>query len=124
LKDTNASLAEQVGKFRSGALGTQLQALGFKGNPSALNVPDDLDPFDAEKVTEWAVGMSLVDKPEPSADEQRQAADMAAHDRMVAATAGATPPGNTEDQYRQRLLSARTDAEFDAILREQGGATP
>lgn len=114
-------LSEQVGKFRSGTLGQQLVALGFKGNPDALKVPDDLDPFDADKVTEWAVGMNLVPKPEPSEDERQHAADLAAHDRMTQAAAGGELPANADETQRARLMGAATQEEFDRILAEGSG---
>lgn len=124
LKDERDGLREQVGKFRTGTLGSHLAALGFKGNPDALKVPDDLDPFDQEKVSEWAIGMNLVQPPEPSDAEREQAAEHAAHDRMAQAAAGASLPANANTQGREQLLAARTAEEFDRILQEQGGGHP
>jgi hypothetical protein len=82
----------QVGKHRDSTLAAKFEALGIKVKPDALKIPDDLDPLDHTKVTEWAVGMGLIDQPALSAEEQELADDLAAQERIAAAGAGA-PPG-------------------------------
>ena len=120
-KSKAETLASENGKYRQSALGTTLHTLGFTGNPEALRVPDDLDPFDKSKVTEWAVGMQLVPQPEPSPEDQQRAADLAAHARMAGAATGAgqqTP----EDAKRAEVLAAKTPEEFERLARLNGFA--
>lgn len=121
LKDENSVLKGENGKYRQGALGSTLNTLGFQGNPEALRVPDDLDPFDRKAVTEWAVGMQLVPQPEPSAEERQQAAELAAHDRIAAATTGATNQ-TPDDARRAEVLAAKTPEEFERLARLNGFA--
>jgi hypothetical protein len=90
-KERDGLLSEN-GKYRADSLQARFDALGIRIKPDALKIPDDLDPLDEKKVTEWAVGMGLIDQPALSEEEQQLADDLAAQDRIAAAGAGA-PPG-------------------------------
>lgn len=74
-------------KLRDRILAEEFTKHGVTISPTALRIPDDLDPTDAEKVEGWLVQSGLTStKPTTSVDER------STHDRIVAATDSAATP--------------------------------
>ena len=81
IKEENRLLRETAGKLKSGLLQDRFKSMGVTISPSILNIPDDLDPSDPEKVQSWAEEMGLVTKTETTPPADRQV-----HDRIAAAS--------------------------------------
>lgn len=111
--------AEKAARYEKAAIGQFLAGNGFKGKPDALNIPADLDPLDQTALTTWAVDMGLIEPPAPSTEDQQTQANLEAHGRVDAASAGTGTPG-PKDEARQKALSAATEAEFWAAAKEAG----
>lgn len=67
--------------LKSGVLASQFKSLGIGLNPKVLQIPDELDPTDSDKVSEWAQEMGLIPKQETTPVTER-----ATHDRIAAAS--------------------------------------
>ena len=111
--------AEKAARYEKAAIGQFLSSNGFKGKPDALNIPADLDPLDPTALQSWAVDMGLIEPPAPSTEEQQRQAELKAHERVDAASAGTTTSG-PRDEARAKALSAQSEAEFWAAAREGG----
>ena len=72
---------EENRTLRSGVLQSQFQKLGIGLNPKVLNIPEELDPTDPDKVQSWAEEMGLITKTETTEPSER-----ATHDRIAAAS--------------------------------------
>lgn len=81
IKEENRLLRETASKLKSGLLKDRFEKMGVTISPSILNIPDDLDPSDPEKVQSWAEEMGLVTKQETTPAPERQV-----HDRIAAAS--------------------------------------
>lgn len=81
IKEENRLLRETATKLKSGLLKDRFEKIGITISPSVLNIPDDLDPSDPEKVQSWAEEMGLVTKTETTPPAERQT-----HDRIAAAS--------------------------------------
>lgn len=117
-----------VGRYRNDSLKAKFETFGIKVSPDALRVPDDLDPLDAKKVEEWAVGMGLMEPLPPSEEEQQLADDLETQGRIAAAATGAPPgPGGGSTLTPEAVAEWPMDktirfkeqypAEFEAIKR-------
>lgn len=113
LQDKLKTQAELNRNLRSGLLADRFKTMGISISPKALNIPDDLDPTDPEKVTSWAEDMGLVQKKETTTPETR-----AVHDRIANASneGGNTqipdlpdPATVSEDEY-YRIAAIREEA--------------
>lgn len=58
--------AAQAAEMRAAVMGQTFKEAGITVNPSALNLPADLDFRDVEKVREWGAGMGLVQTQTPA----------------------------------------------------------
>lgn len=81
IKEENRLLRETATKLKSGLLKDRFEKIGITISPNVLNIPDDLDPSDPEKVQSWAEEMGLVTKQETTPPVER-----ATHDRIAAAS--------------------------------------
>lgn len=81
IKDENRLLRETATKLKSGMLKDRFEKIGITISPSILNIPDELDPSDPEKVQTWAEEMGLIVKQETTPPAERQT-----HDRIAAAS--------------------------------------
>lgn len=81
IKEENRLLRETATKLKSGLLKDRFEKIGITISPSVLNIPDDLDPSDPEKVQSWAEEMGLITKQETTPPSERQT-----HDRIAAAS--------------------------------------
>ena len=75
IKDENRLLRETAGKLKSGMLKDRFEKIGITISPSILNIPDELDPSDPEKVQSWAEEMGLITKQETTTPESRETPD-------------------------------------------------
>ena len=82
------AIAEQNQKYRDAILAAQFKEHGVTISPSALRIPDDLDPTDPEKVEGWLVQSGLAST-KPTTDP----AELATHDRIANAGSDPVPPG-------------------------------
>lgn len=104
-QDQARQLMEQNKAMRTGLLGDRFAKLGITISPKVLNIPDDLDPTDEEKVTTWAQEMGLVEKKETTPPAER-----AVHDRIAAAS---NEGGNTATPTLQDFDPTKlSEAEF------------
>lgn len=117
LKDTRDKYAAAMADnrtLRTGLLNGEFTKLGISIKPAALNIPDDLDASDPDKVSTWATEMGLYSPP-PTTDPALRAA----HDRISAAStdgnsnviptvADLDPSKLTEDEFyaQAALISA------------------
>lgn len=79
--------------------------LAIPGTPDAYKLPDTVDVTDETQVRSWAQSMSLLPAAGPTAEEQ------AAHERMAAATSGASAPvpspvGDKVADLRKQIMRA------------------
>lgn len=81
IKEENRLLRETADKLKAGLLKDRFGQMGITISPSVLNIPDELDPSDPEKVQSWAEEMGLIAKKETTQPEER-----ATHDRIAAAS--------------------------------------
>lgn len=81
IKEENRLLRETANKLKSGLLQDRFKGMGITIPPSILNIPDELDPSDPEKVQSWAEEMGLIAKQETTPPAERQT-----HDRIAAAS--------------------------------------
>lgn len=92
-KDQYRELMTQNSKLRDTILADRFKQFGVTISPSALRIPDDLDPTDTEKVEGWLVQSGLAES-KPTTDP----AERATHDRIAAASnAGGQPTISIED---------------------------
>lgn len=105
-KDQYRQLMDTNSKLRDTILADRFKQFGVTISPSALRIPDDLDPTDTEKVEGWLVQAGLAES-KPTTDPEERAA----HDRIAAASnaggqptlsiADLDPSKMTEDEYYQ-----------------------
>lgn len=81
IKEENRLLRETANKLKTGLLQDRFKSMGVTISPSILNIPDELDPSDPEKVQSWAEEMGLITKQETTPPAERQT-----HDRIAAAS--------------------------------------
>lgn len=81
IKEENRLLRETANKLKTGLLQDRFKSMGVTISPSILNIPDELDPSDPEKVQSWAEEMGLITKQETTQPAERQT-----HDRIAAAS--------------------------------------
>jgi hypothetical protein len=81
IKEENRLLRETASKLKTGLLQDRFKGMGITISPSILNIPDELDPSDPEKVQSWAEEMGLITKQETTPPAERQI-----HDRIAAAS--------------------------------------
>ena len=81
IKEENRLLRETATKLKTGLLQDRFRSMGVTISPSILNIPDELDPSDPEKVQSWAEEMGLISRQETTAPAERQT-----HDRIAAAS--------------------------------------
>lgn len=80
IKEENRALRETADRLKSGMLKDRFEKIGITISPSILNIPDELDPSDPEKVQSWAEEMGLIAKTETTPAPEREV-----HDRIAAA---------------------------------------
>lgn len=92
-KEQHRQTQEQNSKLRDALLAERFKDFGVTISPTALRIPDDLDPTDGEKVEGWLVQSGLTQsKPTTSPDLR------ATHDRISAASnEGGQPTISLED---------------------------
>lgn len=103
IKEENRLLRETSTKLRTGLLSDRFDKLGIKISPTILNIPDDLDPSDPEKVQTWAEEMGLITKKETTPPSER-----AIHDRIAGASneGGNTAAINPNDLDPSKMSEA------------------
>lgn len=120
VKNAEAAL-EQAKRYQQVVAGQRFKDLGIKIRPEALRTPDDLDWADDAKVREWATTAGLIEG--PSAPEPGDEA-AAAHDRIAAASSGATAAPSKDDDFQARLAQAKNADEVMALVQSAGLPTP
>jgi len=118
-RDEARQQAEQAladaNRFKTAALRSVFKDIGVAVKPDALNIPPDLDPLDADKVREWAVGMGLAEPPPPATPDE----ELAAHQRVADASGGSGTPAPNPD-LASRIKAAKSPEEVMAIYAESG----
>lgn len=104
--DKYRDLMTQNSTMRTGLLGDRFKSLGITISPQVLNIPEDLDPTDEDKVTTWAQEMGLVAKTETTSPAER-----AQHDRIAQAS---NEGGNVNTITSADLVNAASEDEFYA----------
>ena len=121
IKDENRLLRETASKLKSGLLKDRFERIGITISPSILNIPDDLDPSDPEKVQSWAEEMGLITPKETTPPAERET-----HDRIAAASNEGTVtsiPSNADIQNLGEDEFWRVAAAREAAIKA-GKATP
>lgn len=80
-KERMKEIAERESKLKDALLATKFQTYGVTISPTALRIPDDLDPTDDEKVEGWLVQSGLA-QAKPTTDP----ATREVHDRIAEAS--------------------------------------
>ena len=81
IKEENRLLRETANKLKTGLLKDRFTTMGITISPSILNIPEELDPSDPDKVQSWAEEMGLIAKTETTSTDER-----ATHDRIAVAS--------------------------------------
>lgn len=102
-KERMREIADQNQKYRDTILAAQFRDHGVTISPTALRIPDDLDPTDAEKVEGWLVQSGLAQS-KPTTDPSERAT----HDRI----AQASNEGGQPVFDPQSLLNITDEEEF------------
>lgn len=103
-KERMREIAERESKLKDALLATKFQSYGVSISPTALRIPDDLDPTDDEKVEGWLIQSGLAQSKPTTEPETR-----AVHDRISqASNEGGQPTISLEDLDPSKL----TEDEF------------